>query len=393
MLSVGKDGVFSARGDASYNIAANDTLSHAEREQIAQNTKISGALDTIRSAELSQSSNFRFEGSDSFGEGMDARFSQTNSLSETEARELSRAERIEDSLSRTSTESGGANADYTQAFTQWFHDTDQGPASMLQPRTAGDVEQLQTLQRQFLNEQVIPTNLGVWITPDLESRYETESNTLEDRANIIGTHNANTAHVPDGDHIEGKMDEGNAKLGRDADTIRNEVAAGQQLASGDVQAHQAEVTGAVEEKQGETKVGRVLGSATEDLIEDPIHLGRELLRQNEEPEQPDDWVFRQQGLSGRRDEAALKPQADSETTPTSTSDGSGAAEHQQRNLWLPKGMGMPQRGNNRRCAINCGVIRRSAGICDPISSRICTASNRSKSGLGLNCRAHQSAVA
>ena len=183
------------------------------------------------------------------------------------------------------------------------------------------------------------------------------------------------------------------KLGRDADTIRNEVAAGQQSASGDVQAHQAEVTGAVEEKQGETKVGRVLGSATEDLIEDPIHLGRELLRQNEEPEQPDDWVFRQQGLSGRRDEAALKPQADSETTPTSTSDGSGAAEHQQRNLWLPKGMGMPQRGNNRRCAINCGVIRRSAGICDPISSRICTASNRSKSGLGLNCRAHQSAVA
>ena len=76
-----------------------------------------------------------------------------------------------------------------------------------------------------------------------------------------------------------------------------------------------------------------------------------------------------------------------------TSDGSGAAEHQQRNLWLPKGMGMPQRGNNRRCAINGGVIRRSAGICDPISSRICTASNRSKSGLGLNCRAHQSAVA
>lgn len=140
MLSVGtgigKDGVFSARGDASYNIAANDTLSHAEREQIAQNTKISGALDTIRSAELSQSSNFRFEGSDSFGEGMDARFSQTNSLSETEERELSRAERIEDSLSRTSTESGGANANYTQAFTQWFHDTDQGPASMLQPRAA-----------------------------------------------------------------------------------------------------------------------------------------------------------------------------------------------------------------------------------------------------------------
>ena len=55
--------------------------------------------------------------------------------------------------------------------------------------------------------------------------------------------------------------------------------------------------------------------------------------------------------------------------------------------------GLVMRTSRRRCAISCGVMRHSSGSCDPISSRICTASNRSKSDFGLKRCAQRSAVA
>lgn len=55
--------------------------------------------------------------------------------------------------------------------------------------------------------------------------------------------------------------------------------------------------------------------------------------------------------------------------------------------------GLVMRTSRRRCAISCGVMRHSSGSCDPISSRICTASNRSKSDFGLKRCEQRSAVA
>ena len=300
-VGIGSEGLLKASGNASYNVAATDLQSHFEKDRTTESARVSEALDSIRSAELSTSSAFRFDKSDSFGEGMEARLNEIRGFSETESTELARARRIEDSLARTETEGGGVNADYTQAFVQWFLDTDQGPVSMLQPGTAEEVAQLQDLQRRFLNEQVLPGHLGVWITPDLEDQFKSQSAELEDRADVPGTHADNVNRVPDGGHIENEMKTKTTELGQEMDGIRSEVAGGQDTTRGDVETNQARVQGAVEDQQDQTKVGRTVEGGITEGSEALHHL----LNPDETPENPDDWVFRQQGLSGRRDQADL----------------------------------------------------------------------------------------
>lgn len=279
---------------------------------------------------------------------MDARLNRISGFSEIEATELARAQRIEEALARTKTEGGGVNADFTQAFVQWFHDTDQGPASMLNPNTVEDVTQLRELQGRFLNEEILPSHLGVWITPNLEDQFKTQEAELKDKANIAGTHAKNINQIPDGGNIEEEMATKHTELGQEMNRVKKEVVRGQKTAEGKIDDNHARVQSTVEDQQDKSKVERVIEGGVEEGREALHHL----FKPNETPEEPDDWVFRQQGMSGRRDEAdlGLKNTSDQLTLEGdsvqhengSTPQEGVAGERQSRQTG---NMGMPQRGN------------------------------------------------
>lgn len=267
--------IISADGKISYDIGASDRLTHGEREQITQNTRISEALDNILSAELSQSSAHRFGETDSFGAGFDARLSEMRNFSETEARELSETQRLQDSLSQVKSRGGGVNTDYNQAFYGWFHENNIGPSSMLQPETVEEHQQLAKLQQRFLHEEVLPKEFGIQVKPDLKGQYQAEAAALKDQADIAGTHATNQTHVPSGDYISDDMVRGKDQLRQDSDTVHSIVADGQMETGQQVHQHQQTIENKVEDKQDQTKVGRVARSAKEDIYDDVIQLGKE----------------------------------------------------------------------------------------------------------------------